>query len=100
MKQLSGAEFLLCNEQRQPIRDGEGKLIATLSDDVPGELPSPSETPTQHFDKPVRVGENSYLCGGLPLQHGARRGSILYILYPESLWRETVWQSLRPALRE
>jgi signal transduction histidine kinase len=97
MKGLSGAEFLLCDEQRRPILDDENERIATLSD-VPAELPSPGEHPTQHFDKPVQAGKSSYLCGGLPLRHGARRGAILYILYPESLWRETVWQALRPAL--
>ena len=97
MKGLSGAEFLLCDVQRQPIRDEEGKLIATLNE-VPDELPSPGEAPTQHFDKPVRVGKANYLCGGLPLQKRARPGAILYILYPESLWQEAVWQALRPAL--
>jgi signal transduction histidine kinase len=97
MKGLSGAEFLLCDENRQPWREEDGKLIATLTD-VPASLPSPGDHPTQHFDKPVRAGNTSYLCGGLPLKHGARRGAILYILYPESLWRETVWEALRPAL--
>lgn len=97
MKGLSGADFLLCDEQRQPIHDAEGNRIATLSD-VPDALPLPSEQPTQHFDKPVVAGKSSYLCGGLPIKHGSRRGNILYILYPESLWREAVWQALRPAL--
>jgi signal transduction histidine kinase len=97
MKGLSGAEFLLCDEQRRPIRDEEENLIATLSE-APADLPMPSDHPTQHFDRPVQVGHASYLCGGLPLRRSARPGAILYILYPESLWRETVWQALRPAL--
>ncbi len=97
VKGLSGAEFLLCDEHRQPIRDDDGKLIATLTN-APETLPSPSEQPTQHFDKPVLVGQTSYLCGGMPLRHGARRGAILYIFFPESIWRETVWEALRPAL--
>ena len=97
MKGLSGAEFLLCDAQGLPIRDEEDKMIATLSE-VPDVLPSPSEAPTQHFDKPVRLGKKNYLCGGLPLQKRARPGAILYILYPESLWQEAVWQALRPAL--
>src|SRR6266851_5837683 len=97
MKGLCGAEFLLCDEQRQPIHDHDNALISTLTD-VPAALPSPGDHPTQHFDKPVQVGQTYYLCGGLPLRHGARRGAILYILFPESLWRETVWQALRPAL--
>jgi signal transduction histidine kinase len=97
MKGLSGAEFLLCDEKRAPIRDDQERLIATLAE-APADLPSPSDHPTQHFDKPVQVGKTFYLCGGLPLQHGARPGAILYILYPESLWQEAAWQALRPAL--
>jgi signal transduction histidine kinase len=89
LKGLSGAEFVLCDE--------DDKLIATLNE-VPEALPLPSDHPTQHFDTPVQVGSASYLCGGLPLRRSARPGAILYILYPESLWRETVWQALRPAL--
>ena len=97
MKKLSGAEFLLCDENRQPIRDDDNELIATLME-VPAVLPSPSEHPMQHFDKPVKVGKGYYLCGGLPLGQGPRPGAILYILYPESLWQEAVWEALRPAL--
>src|ERR1043165_6093318 len=54
MKGLSGAEFLLCDDQRQPIRDDQDRLITTLPD-VPRSLPSPSDHPMQHFDKPVQV---------------------------------------------
>ncbi|MBI3821798.1 MAG: HAMP domain-containing histidine kinase [Planctomycetes bacterium] len=97
MKGLSGAEFLLCDKERTPIRDSDDKLIATLTE-IPESLPTPTAEPTQHFDKPVRAGKTSYLCGGLPIKHGVRSGNILYILYPESLWRETVWEALRPAL--
>jgi signal transduction histidine kinase len=97
MKGLSGAEFLLCDAQLRPLLDEDGKPIATLTS-VPAELPAPGEHPLQHFDKPVQVGKENYLCGGLPLQRGARRGQILYILYPESLWREAIWDALRPAL--
>jgi signal transduction histidine kinase len=97
MRGLSGAEFLLCDSERRPIHDEDGKPIATLAH-LPADLPAPGAHPTQHFDRPVQAGGEYYLCGGVPLQHGARRGQILYILYPESLWREAVWESLRPAL--
>src|SRR5437879_8730382 len=42
MKGMSAAEFLLCDAERRPIRDDEGKLIATLSD-VPDVLPAPAD---------------------------------------------------------
>jgi signal transduction histidine kinase len=97
MKGLSGAEFLLCDAERVPVRDDEGKLIGTLSD-VPADLPMPSDESKLHFDKPVRAGKTNYLCGGMALPHSSRPGAILYIFYPESVWREAVWQSLGPAL--
>ena len=95
MKGMSGADFILCDEERQPIRDGD-KLIATLPD-APDALPAPSDLPNQHFDQPVRVGKEFYLCRGV-LRPGNRPGAILYILYPESLWREAAWQALWPTL--
>src|SRR4051812_47660102 len=88
MKGMSGAEFLLCDDERRAIH-------STLPD-VPAALPSPGGDPTQHFDKPVLVGKNSYLCGGIRVEQGAR--PVLYIFYPESLWHEAAWQALRPAL--
>ncbi len=95
MKGLSRAEFLLCDEQRQPIRDAQDKMIGTLAE-APNILPAPGEHPTQHFDKPVQIGDMTYLCGSLPLR--TRPGEILYILYPESLSCAAVWETLRPAI--
>lgn len=97
LKGLSGAEFLLCDHERKPARDPQGEMLTTLSD-IPDNLPMPSESPTQHFDKPVLVGKTSYLCGGVTLPHATRPGTILYIFYPESLWRDAVWEALSPAL--
>jgi len=97
MKGLSGAEFLLCDQARQPILDDLDNLVSTLAQ-VPESLPLPSEQPSEQFDQPVYIGNKSYLCGGLTLTHGTRPGSILYILYPESLMNEAVWEALRPAL--
>ncbi len=89
MKGLSGADFL--------VREPDGIGVGTLSDE-PGNLPAPSDSPTQHFDKPVRVGNTSYLCGGVRLKHAVRPGTVLYIFYPESLWRDAVWEAISPAL--
>lgn len=96
MKGMSGAEFLLCDENRQPIRDGD-TVLSTLADE-PTALPPPSEHPAQHFNKPVHVGKMSYLGGGVPIRHGTNFGRLLYILYPESRLREAAWQALFPAL--
>ena len=59
------------DEQRRPMHDGEGQAISTLTD-LPDTLPSPGEHPTQHFDTPVQVGKQYYLCGGVPHRPGGR----------------------------
>src|SRR5262245_52641800 len=46
MKGMSGAEFLLCDAELQPLRDEKGALVAATLDDVPAELPPPA----QHLD--------------------------------------------------
>jgi signal transduction histidine kinase len=91
MKGMSGAEFLLAEAERKPLRDESGNLVASTLAVMPAELPAPAE----HLDTPVRIGAQSYLCRGLAYE---RRGQILYVFYPESLMREAFWQALGPAL--
>ncbi len=95
MKGLSGADFLLCDEQRTPIEDDEGRPKTTLPK-APTGLPSPHATFQAEFEQTVRVGDDNHVCVGVSVRHGT--GLVLYIFYPESRWREAVTQALRPAL--
>ncbi len=97
MKGLSGAEFVLCDEHRHPIRDPEGRRIATI-ENVPETLPAPSDDPATSFESTIVAGADIYFCAGIALQHSARPGAVLYVLSPESRYREAVWQALQPAL--
>ncbi len=97
MKGLSGAEFVLCDEQRHPIRDHEDRQIATI-ENLPETLPVPSNDPAASFDATIHADAESYFCSGIVLQHGGRPGAVLYVLSPVSRYREAVWQALRPAL--
>lgn len=91
MQLLSGAEFLYIHD--------DGQRVSTLASE-PAELPSPSD----HYDSPqalrleerVRVDGEPYLCSGVRLR--PPRGGTLYILYPEALWRDALWQAVRPSL--
>ncbi len=96
MKELSGAEFVLCDEDRIPVREA-GELIATLAE-ASQEMPAPSAESAQQFDRPLKIGSTLYFGQGVRLQRADRPGAILYILYPESLWRDAAWEALRPAL--
>ncbi len=97
MRGLSGAEFVLCDEQRRPIRGPEGERIATI-ENVPERLPVPSDDPAVRFGTTIVAGGGAYFGASIALHHSARPGAVLYVLSPESRYREAVWQALRPAI--
>jgi signal transduction histidine kinase len=93
LRQLSGAEFLLV-PTTGPRR--------TSLDTDPGEPPLPepiaSDWHTLRLSIPVSVSGQNYLCGGIRLVRGPNVGDTLFILYPESLWRDARWQAIRPSI--
>jgi signal transduction histidine kinase len=95
MKGLSGADFLLCDEQKVPIEDDGGRPKTTLPR-VPVELPIPRAKFQPEFEQIVQVADENYLCIGVTVRQGT--GQVLYVFYPESRWREAVALALRPAL--
>jgi signal transduction histidine kinase len=96
MKGLSGAEFLLCDSRGQPWPDDSGKPLMTLAK-LPNQLPEPNkEVQDLHLGPRVRVGPETYFCQGIRLgQEGTR---ILYVFYPESLWRDALWGAIWPSV--
>src|SRR5262245_39548515 len=90
---LSGAEYLLITPA--------GVRLTSLESD-PGEFaldePVASDWHALRLSTPVRVRGQTYLCGGVRLLRGPNAGDTLYILYPESLWRDARWQAIRPSL--
>jgi signal transduction histidine kinase len=93
MKRLSGADYLLL----QP----DGTRVSTLTT-LP-EQPPPAEAVSEDWQKlrlgpPLRAGDQTYLSSGIRLTRPPRTGETLYILYPETLWRDALWEALRPVL--
>ena len=97
MKGLSSADFLVCDDARQPLVDDLGRAMTTLPA-LPGALPAPAEATAGDLGAPVVVAGTPYFVRGVALQHGAPPARFLYVFYPEALWRDALWQSLRPAL--
>jgi signal transduction histidine kinase len=93
VKQLSGADYLLVKQN--------GRRISTL-DSEPEHLPASEEVSgdwrSLHLGPPIRAGERTYLSSGIQLRRGDNAGDILYILYPESLWRDALWEAVWPFL--
>jgi signal transduction histidine kinase len=92
MKPLSGADFLLVQRS--------GRRASSLPRD-PGPLESAEvfdDWQSLRLGPPVRLDGESYLCSGIRLRHGLYLGDTLYILYPESLWRDALQEAIRPSL--
>ena len=93
VKQLSGADYLLIQQN--------GKRLSTLEME-PEHLPLPEEVSddwqTLRLGPPLRAGNEAYLCSGIRLHRGVNSGDILYIFYPESLWRGALWEAIWPFL--
>ncbi len=92
---LSGADFLLVSP--------EGERLSTLGDEAAPPPPPPGETVsddwrTLRLGPPIRVNGRTYLCSGLRMPREPNRGDILYIFYPESLWRDALWEAVWPSL--
>jgi signal transduction histidine kinase len=90
MRELSQAEYLL---------DEDGHISATFdAPTLPAGLPEPADDPdTIPLGPRVVVNGKAYLCSGVRFQR-SETGSVLYILYPESLWRDALWDAIRPSL--
>jgi signal transduction histidine kinase len=93
VKQLSGADYLLVER--------DGKRISTLAAE-PERLPVSEDVGDDwralRLGPPVRAGEQTYLCSGIRLTRGDNAGDTLYILYPESLWMDALWEAIWPFL--
>lgn len=93
VKQLSGADYLLVQQN--------GKRISTLEVE-PERLLTAEEVSddwrTLRLGPPFRAGNSAYLCSGIRLHRGENSGDILYIFYPERLWRDALWEAIWPFL--
>jgi signal transduction histidine kinase len=93
VKQLSGADYLLVKQN--------GKRISTLEVE-PEHLPPPEDVSddwrTLRLGPPIRAGDDAYLCSGIRLHRGENSGDVLYIFYPESLWKDALWEAIWPFL--
>jgi signal transduction histidine kinase len=95
MHGLSGAEFLVISSS--------GRMsAATLASDAGSWPVFPSvsdESNDLEIGPRVVVAKKAFFCNGMRLRPSqAPTGSTLYVLYPESLWREAQWEAVRPSL--
>ncbi len=92
MKRLSGADYLILKPNRPPL---------TTLEKLPASLPPTSTVGDDwqmlRLGPSVVVAGKAYLCSGLRLRP-PRSGEILYILYPQSLYRDALWEAIGPVV--
>jgi signal transduction histidine kinase len=92
MKGLSGADYFLI--------DGDGRRRTTLGtlDFTLPDIPSSEGGTDPSLGQLVTVADTPYLCSMVVLTQMPNAGSRLYVLYPEALWRDALWEAIRPSL--
>lgn len=98
MKGMAGADFLLCDSHRQPLLDEEGQPLMTLAE-LPTRIPEPAKDwRANPLGQAVEVAGHGYFCQSVPVGADVQANLIVYIFYSQSLWRDALWQAIRPAL--
>lgn len=92
VKGLSGADYLLVRPDGSPL-DTLGARPKQLPLDAVQD-----DWQSLRLGPPVTVGGETYLCSGIRITHPPDAGATLYILYPESLWRDALWEAVWPSL--
>src|SRR5262245_42141489 len=90
MKRLSGADYLVVPR--------DGPVVSTLETTFTELPPADDDWRTLRLGRTVYAGGKAYLCSGIRMSRPPRSGETLYILYPEALWRDELYEALRPIL--
>lgn len=93
MKGFSGADYVLITRDDQ-VR----ATLPVRANDLPAPELEGHDWDRISLEHAVEVEGTSYLCSGLVLRREPNAGAVLYILYPESRWRDAMWQAVRPSL--
>jgi signal transduction histidine kinase len=88
MSLLSEAQFVLIEEDGSSL-----KTLPAIPEGLPSPVTSSDDLQSLRLEAHVWVDGERYLCSGVRLRQG-----ILYVLYPEALWRNALWEAVRPSL--
>ncbi len=98
LQPLSGAHFILYPGEEEEA--GRGPIASF--DGAPPARPPPAplhdDWRALRLGPRLRVDGRDYRCSAVRLHQGRNAGDTLYILYPESLWRDALWEAVWPSL--
>jgi signal transduction histidine kinase len=93
LRPLSGADFVLVPREGPPLTS-----LDRPPEPLPLDAPVWDDWHALSLGAPLRVNGQTYFCSGIRLHHWPNTGDTLYILYPESLWRDALWEAIWPSL--
>lgn len=92
-EELSGAEYVLVRADEEPLSTlANGAVVLPADDSIT------SDPDRIRLDATVEVGGQNYFCSGVHIREKTNEAATLYIYYPESLWRDAVWEAILPSL--
>ena len=94
LKRLSGADFILVDPADPSYRP---TTLPVLPADLPPEQYLVDDWHDLRFSPPIDVAGERYLCSGIRVR-SPTTNQIVYILYPERLWRDAMIGALEPTL--
>src|SRR5262249_46336512 len=92
MSLLSEAQFVLIDDDGPSL-----KTLPSVPEGLPPPLTSADDLQSLRLESHVWVDGEPYLCSGVRLRRGERE-VVLYVLYPEALWRDALWEAVWPSL--
>jgi signal transduction histidine kinase len=101
LRGLSGAELLFVGPNGNQLSSFAEEGGALPHFEPLGEV---SDWSHLHLGEPITVGSKKYLASGVHLQlpkrtrPGGPAYQTLYILYPEGLWQDALWEAVWPSL--
>jgi signal transduction histidine kinase len=104
---LNGAEFVVVGaprrgaEQARMRRPTYTTLLPDFQEFEPPALETIVDSPEDlTLETHVTFANRRFLCGAVRIHEemNINQGSVFYILYPESLWRDRLWDALLPSL--
>ncbi len=91
MKRLSGAELLLMRSTGQRVTTLNTETIPTL------DLTTVAPWTEIQLERRITIDDQSYLYSATRLKP-PKSSDVLFILYPESDWKTTLWMAIRPSI--
>lgn len=92
-KNLSGADYLVIHPDQSRT-----STLTTTRIELPHQETIREDAETLRLGPRITVEGREYFCSGIQVRKGSSEEATLYILYPETLWRDAVWEAIRPSL--